>query len=538
MKNKILILVFLVFGTNFMSAQVCGTPHPANADIYPQDDTSMFSRASSDAICINIFFHIIRNSDGTSSFTTPNLDEIVKKLNEFYSPHNILINKLGYDYIDNSEYLNIGDEIEARRLGRVNNRSNAINYYIVETLWNIGSNYVTGTANSIPSNNLVIRRDRVLSSTSAHEVGHCLNLLHTHDTSRGVELINGSNCSVAGDLVCDTPADAMKGAVDGYNPDLTNIMSYYRNLDHFTNGQGGRGRHSLKKKPILQKIVSNSCVKISPINDICYPQIETVYISNIGNAKATWSSSANVEIISSNYYSAQIRALNINSDGKAWVKAVLTNGIVFQENFRVGKHKFDYLENVSVSQINHIRPVTTSSCGDIGLKLNFVHNNDNIQEIEWKKITNNFEWSQGNNINRDEYVIVSPYCKGPIKFEIRVKNKCGWSSWQSIEYDPKICYNNCTTNDNSLGINSDNFDVFPVPASSSLTVSLKNETIRFLEPGETFRITLYNDSYKVIRRVNGTESSITIDVSSIPKGTYILTIEYNDIYESHNIIIK
>lgn len=45
------------------------------------------------------------------------------------------------------------------------------------------------------------------TSTLAHELGHYFSLLHTHSTSNGDELVDGSNCLNAGDLFCDTPAD-------------------------------------------------------------------------------------------------------------------------------------------------------------------------------------------------------------------------------------------------------------------------------------------------------------------------------------------
>jgi len=41
-----------------------------------------------------------------------------------------------------------------------------------------------------------------------HELGHVLGLYHTHDTfETSPELVDGSNCLIAGDLICDTPAD-------------------------------------------------------------------------------------------------------------------------------------------------------------------------------------------------------------------------------------------------------------------------------------------------------------------------------------------
>lgn len=80
-------------------------------------------------------------------------------------------------------------------------------------------------------------------NTLAHEFGHVLGLMHTH-TGNGSELVDGSNCDISGDLLCDTPADpglnagnvdwvtctyigtATDANGDIYQPDVENIMSY------------------------------------------------------------------------------------------------------------------------------------------------------------------------------------------------------------------------------------------------------------------------------------------------------------------------
>ena len=90
-----------------------------------------------------------------------------------------------------------------------------------------------------------------VSTTLIHEFGHHFNLMHTHGDSNEPEstdeLVNGSNCSTAGDRVCDTPADPLingsnvssvncmytGNATDAmglfYDPDTSNIMSYSPN---------------------------------------------------------------------------------------------------------------------------------------------------------------------------------------------------------------------------------------------------------------------------------------------------------------------
>lgn len=97
----------------------------------------------------------------------------------------------------------------------------------------------------------------------AHELGHVFSLDHTFPNMAGPvatdELVDGSNCSTAGDFICDTPADpgltAVPNRVDSlcnytdtiytdangdlFQPDTRNIMSFapYPCYDHFSTQQ-------------------------------------------------------------------------------------------------------------------------------------------------------------------------------------------------------------------------------------------------------------------------------------------------------------
>ncbi len=115
---------------------------------------------------------------------------------------------------------------------------NTINVYYVEEITNnppaAGYAYFPGGIDVIllekSSSELVL----------AHEMGHFFGLYHTFETDLGTEFVNSSNCAVAGDLVCDTPADN-NGPTDNcqydayiedangdpYIPLINNIMSYY-----------------------------------------------------------------------------------------------------------------------------------------------------------------------------------------------------------------------------------------------------------------------------------------------------------------------
>ena len=122
--------------------------------------------------------------------------------------------------------------------------------------------------------------------TLTHEMGHCLNLLHTFQSSCG------NNCSNSGDYVCDTPPsfeatygctksqnscsnDAV-GSSSVYGADVVdqieNYMSYDNCQNMFTFGQKSRMKSALSSFSTLQNLISlNNLVATGTDNTI--PQL-------------------------------------------------------------------------------------------------------------------------------------------------------------------------------------------------------------------------------------------------------------------------
>ena len=425
-KRKLFLIGLLIWNFSSVCGQECGTPHPINPTIYPQENPNIQARGSSSALCVDVFFHIVRNSNGTNAFSNPNTNNIVKELNKFYSSQNIIINNAGTSFINNSNNLLV-DFDEAKTIANSRNQNEVINYYIVDDIMEYN-----GFALNIPSDALFIRDTRIYTSTSAHELGHCLGLYHKHKglaygESGCAEAVNGSNCNNCGDLVCDTPADNGEVNTNGFTPDLTNIMSYFHlygyNRNHFTNGQGYRMRYAIQNESILQNITSNSCTSITEVNNVCYPQTKTVNLSNIGNATTSWTSSSNVQILSSNNSSASIRASGNNSwNDTGWIKANISNGIKFTEEFWVGDPSSNGLVMYSSG-------------------------NFDIATLKWYQLTahhNNFSYLEHGGLKyewqipyvqlrqtppRNKVMSVFPTQTGTYAYRLRSKNECGCSSW-------------------------------------------------------------------------------------------------------------
>jgi hypothetical protein len=126
----------------------------------------------------------------------------------------------------------------------------------------------------------------VNTNVVAHEIGHLFNLYHTFGVCSNnvtTELPDGSNCSTAGDFVCDTPADpgphagsepgtclktgylsictnSLPVPLNEFQPDSRLIMSYNHPgcLTYFTPGQGERMRNAIASFPHLQAIASSN----------------------------------------------------------------------------------------------------------------------------------------------------------------------------------------------------------------------------------------------------------------------------------------
>lgn len=132
-------------------------------------------------------------------------------------------------------------------LNRSNHVPNTVNVYFVE---DVGLGTICGYAyfpwmreNARERYVMMNQSCSTDGATLSHELGHFFGLLHTHETSTGLERVDGSNCNRAGDLFCDTPADpnlgrggVMSGCSyvgnfvdqggDRFVPDPSNLMSY------------------------------------------------------------------------------------------------------------------------------------------------------------------------------------------------------------------------------------------------------------------------------------------------------------------------
>jgi len=249
-----------------------------------------------------VAFHIIRMSDGSGPpgpcpgaypdtlqhpgvFRPAQIDSAMTDLNNMFVQVGLSFFQYGpIDYIDDDAYYCMTvSGLSLYDLSQVNSVHEAINIYIApntglggESLYWPGRQgiLIDASQTGVPEN----------PSTFAHEIGHYLGLIHTHEI-RGFfpgpytyECPDGSNCETEGDLLCDTPADPnLSGRMNlqcsyvlpaypppgcgqtPYNPQLNNMMSYATPIcrDLFTPQQIGKMRYTLEyERPELDFHVS------------------------------------------------------------------------------------------------------------------------------------------------------------------------------------------------------------------------------------------------------------------------------------------
>ena len=218
--------------------------------------------------CVPLKAYSVRKSDGTGGVTTAQLNKALIKLNKAFLSAGIEFYWAAFpQYANNDDYFTYSfqapdsdSEAGLRALFKV--ATDAINIYYVNAITFANGNRYGGyskfPANNVASN-MTLMTYVAIEDIDVHEMGHYLNLYHTHQgTENGntdpyaenvARVGSQSNCSISGDLLCDTPADpraaltnygapinvkncAYNGTAEDiygerYKPSGENIMSYF-----------------------------------------------------------------------------------------------------------------------------------------------------------------------------------------------------------------------------------------------------------------------------------------------------------------------
>ena len=161
---------------------------------------------------VPVHIHIVGYNNGSGFFGEDKAYQLVCELNRRFLSMNIFFFLDGrVTYISNSLYANPTAPYINQMMGLYNNPL-ACNIYIVPALTGLcGLTYFPNQGPAQGRGGIVLKGSCAGPGNSdpAHEMGHYFSLLHTFQGASGTapELVNGSNCTTAGDFFCDTRAD-------------------------------------------------------------------------------------------------------------------------------------------------------------------------------------------------------------------------------------------------------------------------------------------------------------------------------------------
>lgn len=253
--------------------------------LHPNDFKGDVSSLRNNTIYVPIKFHLTANDNGTGRLDYIHVLNQLCILNRDFASSNIVFYIYeGFSLINQTDiYQAAGtnrNAVQAKKDGK------AINVFITQNA-DLNNNSSGGTTLGFYSpqgDYIVIRKQEVAnqSNTLSHEIGHFFNLRHTFYGWEGapyriedhgqtvtfttvpggianiqVELVDGSNCLTAADMICDTPPDYNFGLTasncafftvvfdrnnDRIFPMKENQMGYFRSCDtfRFTEGQTDR----------------------------------------------------------------------------------------------------------------------------------------------------------------------------------------------------------------------------------------------------------------------------------------------------------
>lgn len=264
MKRFLLVGLLISCCCSLLKAQIrCGTHITPEMETMMQEQAKLLSKAkisgSSTITYVPMRINVIRQSDGSTTITEKDIVEGIARLNKCFSGTTLQFYMAGdFNYIDNSAYYDFSSSQESS-LCPLYDLPNAVNVYIPHTVFSGGPEadgygYVPGSYDA--SKRVVISYAGVKDAkTWAHTMGHFYNLLDTFYNSDNIntterELVTRDktlcNCTIKGDLLCDTPADPynnpsgyvdklqcklINGGTDAngdtYDPDIHNMMSLW-----------------------------------------------------------------------------------------------------------------------------------------------------------------------------------------------------------------------------------------------------------------------------------------------------------------------
>ena len=524
MKRLLVPFVCLfVFVFKSFAQDLCGTPAITNIENV-RKLSSPQKRSANSSYLLRVYFHIVRKSSGTGGVSTSNVASAYSRLNSDFNGHGIYFIWDGItDPIDDDTYY-YNYSLDTCIFNEKNHVNGIDIYLYPASIFFNSLGKVRGVGMS--SECLVAGIDdgtingnpACITNVISHEMGHVLNLWHTHhgtdpegnftdpdyDVNQCAELVNGSNSSSCGDCIEDTPADPnLYGKVNSncvyigtgtdennqaYNPDVDLIMSNapIPCRTRFSTKQGERMRDAIEN---LSYLIQTQC-PLSGSSIVCGTGTYTIQNLPTGTSVQWSTSNSNLSIISGQGTSSA--TFQKNANGACVITAQVNIG---------GTSTMNLTKNVWVGT-----PTAPSISGWPNTNL-FLANSQymlyanvdsqaQVSEYQWDVVRGATITSGGNT----DSPIFTMNSSGSVRIGVRARNACGWG--------PYTYKNGGITNDNGqTPINSPGNNIVNIPL-----------------PGEgEYEIMLWNTN-RLIRTVKTSQSSYDVDLNGLPSDLYIIKV--------------
>ncbi|MBN1116458.1 MAG: hypothetical protein JXA77_04610 [Bacteroidales bacterium] len=171
------------------------------------------------SVTIPIYVFVTNNARGEAAIEESVITSAIVDVNPYFEPIGINFELKEIKYIPEYPYgvqPDFDGDIEVKVKYEI---ESVLNLFLVDTILVDGATAYYGFTFfpvDTTNNSIFLDKDFVTSKNLATQIGHFLGLLSTYDIVAGIELVDSSNCSGAGDMICDTWADpGILGMVNG-----------------------------------------------------------------------------------------------------------------------------------------------------------------------------------------------------------------------------------------------------------------------------------------------------------------------------------
>ncbi|MEZ4888264.1 MAG: hypothetical protein R3E32_26275 [Chitinophagales bacterium] len=268
---RIVTLFVFLFSVLPVFSQNCGVSHENQLQWLPKylkhlnNPNANLPSLSMAEHKVPIVFHLVARNNGVGRAKVETALTVLCELNELFAASNIsfYLTPNGLNFINHDGIFTNSHFVVNQLAMQSERRDSALNIFVVNS---VGGGNVVGLYDA--NKDWVLVQRSVFTEgnkTTAHEIGHFFSLLHPHfgwdgsawnpaihgnpapiispDGQTPTERMDGSNCEIAGDFLCDTAPDYNFGIgwqqscnYDGMalspdsiavNPDESLIMSYF-----------------------------------------------------------------------------------------------------------------------------------------------------------------------------------------------------------------------------------------------------------------------------------------------------------------------